>query len=268
VWAAGAQSYPQPPRLDSAVSIAHAAVVTSDPGASTIAPVRSDNGRKITAGVAVADGATMPGPGELLMKQRLSWKTWQLVVTFLVALVIGMVIGNSGGGSGGGTGPGGSSAKAGYTPPPPAGSSSQGSASTTPGAPTTVAANGVSGATTLSSPTSTAGATATTAPGAGTVTVLLPQTGGHGNGASPAFTVAAPGWKLGWAYKCVPAPAPGSSFEIFVDPVSGVPATTPAVTGTAASGSSVTVLSSTGNQELSIRAPTGCQWAVKVTGVA
>jgi hypothetical protein len=46
----------------------------------------------------------------------------------------------------------------------------------------------------------------------------------------------------------------------------GSPGTTPAVTSSAASGSSVTPQTTPGSQQIVIQTAASCRWAVKVTG--
>ena len=99
------------------------------------------------------------------------------------------------------------------------------------------------------------------------MTVLLPEDQASGNATTASFTVGGGTWNIGWAYQCTP-PASGPAFEVFVVPANGTPGSTPAVTGTAASGQSVTPQTSTGSQKLVIEAPSGCRWVVKVTGIA
>jgi hypothetical protein len=89
-----------------------------------------------------------------------------------------------------------------------------------------------------------------------------------GNGTTADFTVGGGTWNIGWAYQCTPAPASGVAFEIFVVPAGGSPGATPAVSGSAASGQSVTPQTSTGSQQLQIETSAGCRWVVKVTGIA
>ena len=241
----------------------HAAVVMFGQQQSTVslgsAPA---NGTGAVTGSSGGNGSVgAPRPGELGIRQRRSWRTWQLITAVIVALCLGMIVGHSWGPSGTGTGAG-----SGYTPPPPAGSSSQ----TTTGAGSSSA---TSAPTTLpSTTTSVAGATTTTstpstAPASGTVQVLLPQKQAQGDWTSPVFTVGSGQWSIGWAFQCSPAPASGPAFEVFVMSVGGSPGSTPAVSETGASGQSITTQASTGSQELDVKAPASCVWAVKVTGI-
>jgi hypothetical protein len=88
----------------------------------------------------------------------------------------------------------------------------------------------------------------------------------QGNWTSPTFTTTAAGWNIGWAFRCVPAPAGGPSFQVFVTPAGSSPSGTPAISETGPSGQSVTSQSSLGAQMLVVQAPATCTWAVKVTG--
>lgn len=215
-------------------------------------------------GAAGADRGGPPQRGALGIRQRRSWRTWHLLTAIVVALVLGMIIGNdSSSGGGAGTSPNGA-AKQTYTPPPPAGSTGSATSTTVTSSPTTTQAalGGQSAANSSTTTTSTAPSTS------GSPTVLLPAKQARGDWTSPPFTVGAAPWSLGWAYQCTPAPAPGSAFQIFVSPVGGPQSSTAAVKETAASGQSVTSQSSTGQEEVSVEAPTGCEWIVKVTGVA
>ena len=218
-----------------------------------------------------SDGA--PQPGELKIKERRTWKTWQLFTAVLVAVIVGMWInGDTGGGgtsSANGTGSGG-----GHLPPPSAASSSAGSGTTT----TTTAAGGGSVTTT----TTAGGSTTTTAAGGSTTTsttspagsapppgparqlLLSPQQ--QGNWTSTPFTTTAAPWNIGWAFRCAPAPASGPSFQVFVTPAGSPPSGPAAISETGPSGQSVTAQSSLGSQTLVVQAPASCTWIVKVTG--
>jgi hypothetical protein len=225
---------------------------------------------------ASADG---PAPGELHIKNKRSWKTWQLVVAIVVALLFGMWVNYDSGGSAPTT------STEGTLPPPAA-----------PGATTTVPPSGphagsnggaakggtyvttpTTTAGTSTTPTTTAGTSTTPTTGAGTSTtpttapgtplqLLLPATQMKGNWTSPSFTTTAAPWNIGWAFQCTPAPVSGPSLQIYVAPVGGKPAATPAVTETGASGQSISTASSIGAQVLQVKAPANCEWAVKVTG--
>lgn len=203
------------------------------------------------------NGSSRPGPGELGIKERRSWQTWQLLVFGVACLLLGMLITWAGGGKQAApqTLSGGS-----YALPP-----AQGSATTAP-------ATGASSVTTQ--PPATSGATSppatqsTTTTAVGTAQVLLgptPQT--HGNWTSSPFTVGSGTWSIGWAFQCSPAPTSGPSFQVFVVPSGAKAGSTPAVSESGASGQSVTTQTSTGSQELQVVAPAGCVWILKVTGV-
>jgi len=204
-----------------------------------------------------------PAPGDYQLKQRRSWKTWQLALVALVFLLVGLAwnyktVGTSSTAS---------TAPAYHLPPQGASGSTTttspsfvGSSSTT-----TTAASGSTTTTTVAA----GGATSTTAPpsaAAGPARVLMGPTQNTGNWTSPAFTTTAAGWNIGWAFRCTPAPASGPSFAVFVTPVGGTPSGTPAVSETGPSGQSVTTQSTTGAQTLVVQAPAGCEWVVKVTG--
>ena len=213
-----------------------------------------------------------PEKGELKIKERRSWKTWQLVAAVLVAAVLGMWFnGNSGSASGTSASSGGG----GYKLPPPSGSTATttaGSSSARSGSTTaTTAAPGAGSSAAAASTTTTAagssGSTGTTTPVAvGPATVLVPQVQQAGNWTSPAFTIAGGTWNVGWAFQCTPPPSATPTFEIFVVNNGAAPGSTPAVTSSAASGSAVTPLTSTGSQQVIVQTSAACRWAVKVTG--
>ena len=203
-------------------------------------------------------GSGSPGPGELGIKERRSWRTWQLIVFGIACLLLGMLItwSDNGGSQSPKTSTGGN-----YKLPPPAGSSS--AVTTTPGAASvTTQAPASSGAT---SPSTTSAPTTTTT--LGTAQVLLgptPET--HGNWTSSPFTIGGGTWNIGWAFQCTPAPVSGPSFQVFVVPAGGKAGATPAVNESGASGQSVTTQTSGGSQELEVMAPAACVWIVKVSG--
>jgi hypothetical protein len=210
-----------------------------------------------------------PEKGELKIKERRSWRTWQLLAAVLVAAVVGMWFnGNSGSASGiPGSGSGGSSG--GYKLPPAAGSPSTTVAAAGGAATSTTAAGGATTTTAAGTATSTtaAGTTATTAPVVlAPASVLVPETQQAGNWTSPAFTIAGGTWNIGWAFQCVPVPTVTPTFQIFVVNNGASPGATPAVTSSAASGSAVTPLTSAGGQQVIVQTSAACRWAVKVTG--
>jgi hypothetical protein len=225
----------------------------------------------------------IPQSGELKIKERRTWKTWQLLSVALVAAILGMWIN-------GDTGGGGSSSATSSNPDggklpaegagAPAGSASGGTTTTDAAggssATTTTAAGGSSGTTTTTgaggaTTTTVAGGstTATTAAGAaaGPARVLLLSPQQKGNWTSTAFTTTG-AWNIGWAFSCAPAPAGGPSFQVYVTPAgsSASPTGTAAVSETGASGQSVTPQSSLGAQELVVQTTASCSWIVKVTG--
>jgi len=205
------------------------------------------------------NGWGRPAPGDLGIKERRSWHTWQLIVFGVGCLLLGMLITWSGD-SGSSNTPK-SSTGGNYRLPPAQGTS---------GTPTT--APGVGSATTqapaTSGATSPASTTVTTAPSAATPQTLLgPTPQSHGNWTSPAFTVGSGTWNIGWAFRCTPVPASGPSFQVFVVPSGGTAGSTPAINESGASGQSITAQTSTGSQELQVTAPASCVWLLKVTGV-
>jgi hypothetical protein len=220
-----------------------------------------------------------PAPGELHIKERRTWKTWQLVTGMIVAALFGMFLNHISSNAS----PSSSSTK-GYSLPPPA--ATGGSASTTVPT-TTVPISSTTSPGVTKSHASGKGATASKAKGSSeavtttttvttSTTTITPSTGPieqlllspqlHGNWTSGPFMVTNPPWSLGWAFACSPAPASGPSFQVFVTPVGGKQSTAPAVNETGASGQQVTSLTSVGNQTLDIEAPATCEWVVKVTG--
>ena len=210
-----------------------------------------------------------PEKGDLKIKERRTWKTWQLAAAVVLAAIVGMWFnGNAGtaSGSSSATGSGSSS----YKLPPPGAS---GTTATTGGAtpPASKAAGSSSTSTTVSSSatsTTVAGAstTPTSAVAVGPATILVPQTTQSGNWTSPAFTIAGGTWNIGWAYQCTPAPSGGPSFQIFVVNAGASPGSSPAVTSTGASGQAVSPETTTGSQQVIIQTTAACRWALKVTG--
>ena len=211
-----------------------------------------------------------PEPGELKIKERRSWRTWQLLVVALLAAVFGMWInGDTGGGASSTTGTGTTSGTL-----PPASSSTPDSGAST----TTTTAAGASSSGSSTTTTAASGSTTTTAAGDATTTpstsaaaagparVLLTSPQLQGNWTSPAFTTTAAAWNIGWAFRCAPAPAAGPSFQVFVVPSGSQPSGTAAISETGPSGQSVTAQSTLGAQMLVVQAPASCTWVVKVTG--
>jgi len=185
---------------------------------------------------------TRPEPGSLHLRGGRAWKTWQLVLAVLVAAVVGMWFnGNTASDTSASASSNGSGA---YKLPAPSGSS---------GSPTTTA--GGSGSSPATSP-------ATLAP----ATVLVPATQLTGDWTSPVFNIAGGTWNIGWAFACSPVPAATPTFAVFVVNAGANPGPGPAVTSSAATGQSVTPQTTTGSQQIDVRAPAGCRWAVKVTG--
>jgi len=204
-----------------------------------------------------------PDKGELHIKERRSWKTWQLLTAVVIAAACGMWInGNSGPASGIN---GASSTSGGYKLPPASGSTSTSvaGAAGARGAATTTTSAGGSTAQTAGNTTTTS---STTPVIVGPATVLVPATQQTGNWTSPAFTIAGGTWNIGWAFQCAPAPTGGPSFQIFAVSNGGSPGSNPAVTSTVASGQAVTPLTSTGSQQIVVQTTAACRWVVKVTG--
>ncbi len=209
-------------------------------------------------GDALASSDHAPERGELKIKERRTWRTWQLLTAILVAAIFGMWInGDTGGGASSA-----SSSGSGKLPPPSAAASGSSAASTTTtaagGSTTTTAAGGSTTTTAASSTSSTAAA--------GPARVLLESPQLKGNWTSTSFTTTAAPWNIGWAFQCAPAPAAGPSFQVFVTPAGSAASGTPAISETGASGQSVTAASSLGAQTLVVQAPASCTWIVKVTG--
>ena len=215
-----------------------------------------------------------PEPGELKLKERRSWKTWQLLTAVLVAAIFGMWIN---GDTGGGASSTGSSSGSSTLPPAnasPSSSPAGGSTATTTtvaggsAVTTTTTAGGTTTTTAAGGTTTTTSSTSSSSPAAaaGPARVLLTSPQLTGNWTSTAFTTTTAPWDIGWAFRCTPAPATGPSFEVFVTPTGGAATGTPAVSETGPSGQSVTAQSSIGAQTLIVQAPAACTWIVKVTG--
>ena len=205
-------------------------------------------------------GDPWPSPGELQIKERRAWKTWQMVVAVVIAILIGFWLNGTTGGSSSSQ----SSEAPAYKLP----------TSSTTNTTTTAAASGSS--TTTTTTTAAPGGSTTPAAGGSTTTpstaaagparVLLGPTQMQGNWTSPAFTITAASWSIGWAFSCTPAPASGPSFQVSVGPSGSSPSGNPAISETGASGQSVSAQTTTGAQKLVVQAPAGCTWVVKVTG--
>ena len=235
-------------------------IPSTEPGAAATAP-----------GDPLLAADYQPEKGELKIKERRTWKTWQLLIAVVLAACAGMWFnGNSGSASGTSAGSGSGSGSSSYKLPPPTGSSTKPAGTTGAGStPTTVSSTSTTSAAGSTSTTTAAGASSTATTGAvavGPATVLVPETQQTGNWTSPAFTIAGGTWNIGWAFQCAPAPAGGPSFEIFVVNAGAAPGSTPAVTSTAASGNTVTPQTSTGSQQLVVQTTAACRWAVKVIG--
>jgi hypothetical protein len=224
-------------------------------------PTESDSG---PLSVGAQEGVTpdsteyMPAPGELHIKEKRTWRTWQVAVAMALAALVGMLLNYHTVGSSQA-----STAKA-YSLPPPAKS---GSTTSTTVSPTSTGSKGASTTTTAAGgTTTTTSASSTTTAAAGPARVLLSSAQMSGNWTSTAFTTTAASWSIGWAFRCTPPPAGGPAFQIFVTPVGGKPTGTAAVSQTASSGQSVTSQSSLGQQTLVVQTSASCVWVVKVTG--
>jgi hypothetical protein len=197
----------------------------------------------------------MPAPGELQIKSKRSWATWQLLLAVIIAVVIGFGLNGTTQSS---------STVASGAPAYKVPASTGATTTTAPGGSTTTTAP--DGTTTTTSAAAGSTTTTSSAASAGPARVLLGPTQKQGNWTSPAFTTTVAGWNVGWAFSCSPAPASGASFQVYVTPTGGSPSGTPAISATGASGQSVTAQSSLGAQTLVVQAPAGCSWVVKVTG--
>jgi hypothetical protein len=209
----------------------------------------------------------VPRAGELKIKERRSWKTWQLLSVALVAAIIGMWInGDTGGGSSAAS----SNPDGNHLPAQGAGAPAASATTTTTAAggssATTTTAAGGATTTTIAGGSTTATTAAGAAGGPARVLLLSPQQ--KGNWTSTAFTATTAPWNIGWAFSCAPAPASGPSFQVFVTPSgsSASPTGTAAISETGASGQSVTPQSSLGAQELVVQTTASCTWIIKVTG--
>lgn len=224
-----------------------------------------------SAGTSLPVSEDAPRAGELKIKERRSWKTWQLLGVALVAAILGMWIN---GDTGGGSSANGSNPDAGHLPAEgagaPAASASGGTATTTTAAggssATTTTAAGGATTTTVAGGSTTATTTAGAAAGPARVLLMSPQQ--KGNWTSTAFTTTTAPWSIGWAFSCAPAPAAGPSFQVYVTTAasSASPTGTAAISETGASGQSVTTQSGLGAQELVVQTTASCTWVVKVTG--
>jgi hypothetical protein len=207
----------------------------------------------------------MPGPGQLHIKQRVSWKTWHVVLVALVMFLIGAAVNYKAVGASTET-----SNKPAYTLP---GSSGTATTTTSPSSSpaggsssTTTTAAGAGGGTPTTTAASGSSTTTSSTPASGPARVLLGPTQLQGNWTSPAFTTTVASWNIGWAFKCSPAPASGASFVVYVTPAGGKPSGTPAISETGPSGQAVTAQTGVGAQTLAVQSPPGCTWVVKVTG--
>src|SRR5580704_341062 len=136
------------------------------------------------SGLAPIDGDALPAPGQLQIKGRRSWATWQLLVAVLAAIVLGFWLNGTTQGSATES----SSAPA-YKLPTSSGATTT-TAPAAGGSTTTTTAAG--GSTTSTTATAGGSTTQTSAPAAaGPARVLLGPTQMRGNWTSPAFTTTA-----------------------------------------------------------------------------
>jgi hypothetical protein len=204
----------------------------------------------------VVDSDPMPRPGELQIKNRRSWKSWQLALGMIAAALIGMAVNYRT------VGASSSSNKPSYTLPP-AGGTTTTTTAVSGGTTTTTTTLAGSGSTTT---TLASGTTATTVAAGTPAQLLLAAHQSTGNWTSTPFTTTVSGWIIGWAYRCTPVPTSGPSLQVFVTPVGGTPSGMPAVSESGPSGQSITTQTSLGQQTLVVESPAGCEWVVKVTG--
>jgi len=236
-----------------------------DPPATGIAygPVHQSDGSDGQVDTDVVLGDRPPDRGELRIKEKRTWRTWQLVAVALLAALLGMWINGSTGGASE------TSAGSRESKLPPA-SKSAGSPSSASSSSTSTSAPGSSSTTTTTGSgavtTTTTAAGGAPTPAAGPNTVLIPATQLTGNWTSPAFNIAGGTWNIGWAFQCSPVPISTPSFAVFVVNNGASPGPTPAVSSSAPQGQSVTPQTSTGSQQIVVQAPAGCRWVVKVTG--
>jgi hypothetical protein len=213
-----------------------------------------------------------PEKGELKIKERRTWKSWQLLLAVLLAAGLGMWINALSGPATPSSAGSSSGSSGGYKLPPASGSSPSSAASHGTGSSTSRSGAGTTATTAAGSATTTtsaSGAGSSTTPSSvalGPVTVLIPQVEQSGNWTSPAFNIAGGTWNIGWAFQCTPAPSASPSFQIFVVNNGGTPGSTPAVTSAAASGSAVTPETTTGSQQIIVQTSAACRWAAKVSG--
>jgi hypothetical protein len=214
------------------------------------------------------DSDPTPARGDLGIKEKRSWKTWQLLVGVAAAALIGMAINYRTVGASQS-----SSTKGAYTLPAPSGSATTTTGASTTGSDvgTTTTAASTSGSeagtsTTTSGGSSTSSSTTTSSVAPTPARLLLGPTQSQGNWTSTAFTTTSPGWNIGWAFACPAAPPSGASFQISVTPVGSSPSGAPAISETGASGQAVSAQSAVGQQTLAVVAAPSCTWAIKVTG--
>ena len=205
-----------------------------------------------------------PQPGDLGIREKRSWATWQFITAIVIAALIGMAIGHSGGSSSAAGGAGGGQTL--RTLPPESTGPSGATATTVAGATGTsssIASNAGASTTTSAGGTSTttkSGASTTTTAPPGPQAYLIHNLQGTGPTNLPALKIAGGQWTIGWAYRCVLAPGGAAKFQI-------LGAATP-VNEQGRNGSGTTQESKAGAQQLRIVTDPACAWAVTVVGVA
>jgi hypothetical protein len=232
-------------------------------------------------------GDRMPAAGELQIQGRRSWKTWQVSVFVLVALLLGMFINSLAGGNNSASSASSNNQTNYKLPPPSSGTTTTAAggatATTTPASSATTTPSAASTSTTVAeakskssdgkskqagttTTTAASGVTTTTAPAAtGPLALLFPVMQSTGNWTSTAFTVTGTPWDIGWAFECVPVPTSGPSFQISVAPAGSTTGSTTVVSETGGSGQAVANPTTTGSQQITVTAQAGCKWAIKAS---
>lgn len=208
--------------------------------------------------------------GNLGIKERRTWKTYQVVIFCGLTLLMGMRIGydgnsettvSSGGPANGVSGlppdPGATAST-----PAPADADDPG-ATVTPGDPSEGDLETGRGADTDGSP-GAEGSPAAAAAG-GVPQVILELTPRTGSFTSEAFSVAPGAWKLGWSFSCQKQGGTGLFAISLQRPGGEVVGTDPAIDRDGDQGTGVEEMASDGEHVIVVS--TECLWAVKVTGV-
>lgn len=204
-------------------------------------------------GRGVAPGPGWDQPGELGIRERRSWATWQLAVFGVVTALAGMAIGYSG--------------------KKPATSANSGAGVISLDGPSSRAPSVAPQVTTPAAPevtsTSTPPTTAAAPAASGPATVLSPNTTGAGPRDLPAFDAGA-SWSIGWHFRCTAAPNGTSAFTIDVvpEPAAAVAGGAHAVEQSGHEAQGVAPQATAGRFHLKVTTDPACRWAVKVTGAA